>query len=155
MKANHHCRWSFMVSQISPALKLASDDRGAFGGRRAWRNRFSLLVNHLAWAGTGCQPVSNRLFPTRHCGGRCLTIREDEEEQHAKANRNHTFNQEEPAVLVSGAFKHEGKQTNHCQPDKPCRPFMPLNPKANTALTMLAKNSNESDYISDTLCSQH
>lgn len=34
-----------------------------------------------------------------------LTVREDEEKQNAEANRNHTLNQEEPAILVSDKFK--------------------------------------------------
>lgn len=64
-----------------------------------------------------------------------LTIRENEKKQHAEANCNHTLNQEEPVNHVQlavnsrvGSSRREEKQTNHCQPDKPCRPFMPLNP---------------------------
>lgn len=34
-----------------------------------------------------------------------LTIRENEKKQHAEANSNHTLNQEEPVISVSGKFK--------------------------------------------------
>lgn len=52
MAVNSHSLRSFSDSITSRSWKFCSFARGAFDGRRAWMNFFSLSVNHFAVSGT-------------------------------------------------------------------------------------------------------